>query len=326
VGAGRRVQAQPQAAHLDHDVGLGDLLAVGDGGGQHLHHAGVALDRGHRQRLLAAGAHAREQPAHGRQQHVGLAQRRQHLLDVAQEGRVGPDHQHPAPGQTLAVGVEQVGGPVQGHGSLAGARPALDDQHAGKVGSDDAVLLGLDGGHDVLHPAGAAGREGGQQGRLAGEALALGLAQRLGVEHVVLDPQDGAAAGAQVPAADHAGRGGPGGPVERLGRGGAPVDQQRFPVVVEQSKAADVQVAAVGAVEPPEAQAVLGRVQLGQAAAVPGHEGVPVDPGLDVAAAVIAQGPLQLGPGALAQGVEAPVQQRHVGLFLFQLSGEILHP
>ena len=81
-----------------------------------------------------------------------------------------------------------------------------------------------------------------------------------------------------------------------------------------------------GEVQPAEAQAVLGRVQLGQAAAVPGHEGVPVDPGLDVAAAVVAQGPLQLGLGALAQGVQPPVQQRHVRLFLFQLSGEILHP
>jgi hypothetical protein len=129
-----------------------------------------------------------------------------------------------------------------------------------------------------------------------------------------------------VSAADHPGRGGPGGPVERLGRGGAPVDQQRLAVVVEQPQAADVQVAAVGPVQPAEAQAVLGRGQLGQAVAVAGHEGVPVDPGLEVATAVVAKGPLQLGPGAFAQGIEAPVQQCHVGLFLFQLSGEILHP
>jgi hypothetical protein len=85
-------------------------------------------------------------------------------------------------------------------------------------------------------------------------------------------------------------------------------------------------VAAVGPVQPPEAQAVLGGGQLGQAAAVPGHERVPVHPGLEVAAPVRPQGPLELGLGPLTQGVEAPVQHVHVGLFLLQLSGEVLHP
>ena len=79
-------------------------------------------------------------------------------------------------------------------------------------------------------------------------------------------------------------------------------------------------------VQPPEAQPVLGRGQLGQAAAVAGHERVPVHPGLEAAAAVGRQGALQLGLGPLAQGVKAPVQHVHVGLFLLQLSGEILHP
>jgi hypothetical protein len=111
-----------------------------------------------------------------------------------------------------------------------------------------------------------------------------------------------------------------------LGRGGAPVDQQRFAVVVEQAHPPDVEVGAVGPVEAAEAQAVLGRGQLGQAAAVTGHEGIPVDPGLDVAAALVAERPLQLGLGPLAQGVQAPIEHRHVCLFLFQLSGEILHP
>jgi hypothetical protein len=215
---------------------------------------------------------------------------------------------------------------VQGHGRLAGAGAALDDQHPGEAGADDPVLLALDGGHDVAHAAGAAGREGGQQGRLAAEPVALGVAQRLQVEDVVLDAQDLPAPGPEMAAAHHPVAVGPGGPVERLGRGGAPVDQQRLAVVVEQPEAADVQVAAVGPVQPPEAQPVLGRGQLGQAASVPGHERVPVHPGLDVAAAVVAQRPLQLGLGALAQGVQAPVQHRDVGLFVFQLRGEILHP
>ena len=85
-------------------------------------------------------------------------------------------------------------------------------------------------------------------------------------------------------------------------------------------------MAAVGVVQPPEAEAVLGGGELGQPPAVPGHERVPLDPGVDVAAAVVAQRPLQLGLGPLAQRVQPPVQHGHVGLFLFQLSGKILHP
>ena len=85
-------------------------------------------------------------------------------------------------------------------------------------------------------------------------------------------------------------------------------------------------MAAVGVVQPAEAEALLGGGELGQPPAVPGHERVPFDPGLDVAAAVVAQRPLQLGLGPLAQRVQPPVQHGHVGLFLFQLSGEILHP
>jgi hypothetical protein len=69
------------------------------------------------------------------------------------------------------VGVEQVRRPVQRHRGLAGARPALDHQHARQVGPDDPVLLALDGLHDVAHPAGPAGVEGGQQRRLAGQLL-----------------------------------------------------------------------------------------------------------------------------------------------------------
>src|SRR4029453_18428271 len=153
------------------------------------------------------------------------------------------------------------------------------------AGADDPVLLALEGGHDVGHAAGAAGREGGQQGGLAAEVVALGVAERVQVEHVVLDPEDLPAPGPQVPAADHPVPVGPGGPIERLGRGSSPVDQQRFAVVVEHPQTADVQVAAVGPVEPPEAQAVLGRGQLGQAPAVAGPETLPVHPGPELAAA-----------------------------------------
>ena len=60
--AGRRVQAQPQPAHLDHDVGVGEPLAVGDGRGQHADHARVALDGGHLDRLLGGRGHPGNSP------------------------------------------------------------------------------------------------------------------------------------------------------------------------------------------------------------------------------------------------------------------------
>ena len=75
------------------------------------------------------------QAGHGGEADAGLPQRGEHLLDVAQEERVGPDHQDALALQREAVGVEEVGGPVQGHGGLAGARAALDHQHPARAGS-----------------------------------------------------------------------------------------------------------------------------------------------------------------------------------------------
>ena len=66
-----------------------------------------------------------QQPVEGRQQHAGLAERGQHLLDVAQERRAGPDDQHAGPREPLPMGVEQVRRPVQRDRGLARARAAL---------------------------------------------------------------------------------------------------------------------------------------------------------------------------------------------------------
>ena len=121
---------------------------------------------------------AREHVAEGGQQHAGLGERRQHLGDVAQEGRVGPEDQHALLGELGAVGVEQVGRAVQRHRGLAGARAALHDEHAGQPGADHLVLLGLDGLDDVAHPAGAVGGQRGQQRGLAGHVLAAARRRR----------------------------------------------------------------------------------------------------------------------------------------------------
>ena len=190
------------------------------------------------------------QPGDRRQGDPGLAQGGQHLLDVAEEQRVGPDHQHPLALQGEPVGVEEVGGPVQGHRRLAGAGAALDHQDAGQGRADDLVLLALDGGHDVAHVAGpglARGRPAGRPGppRASPSVHQAGAVRPRPVrsptstsagpvagagEVLVLDPDDRAAPDGQVATAGQALGIEPGGPVEGLGHRGPPVHDQRLVV------------------------------------------------------------------------------------------------
>ena len=60
--------------------------------------------------------------------------------------------------------VEQEGGAVEPDRRLARARATLDGHQPVERGPDDLVLLGLDGGDDVEHLAGAGPLELGQQG------------------------------------------------------------------------------------------------------------------------------------------------------------------
>ena len=155
--------------------------------------------------------------------------RGQHLLDVAQERLVRADEQHAAAGDALAVRVEQEGGAVQRDRGLAGARAALDDEHAGQRGADDAVLLGLDGGDDVAHAAGAVRVEGRRSARPRRRRTVerRPRSSAVEVEHLVLEADD--ACGPSVERCRRrttpCGAAG-GGLVERLGRRRAPVDEQ----------------------------------------------------------------------------------------------------
>ena len=260
------VAVQPHPLLLDDqlDRAARHLLAVADRRGDHTRHLRAPLDLGDLGRLGPAGVEAGEQLPDRAEHDAGLPQRRQHLADVAQERGVRADDQHAAAGEPVAVGVEQVGRAVQGHRGLAGARTALHHEHPGRRGPDDAVLLGLDRRDDVAHPPGPPGGDRRHQGRLAREAgAAAGRGRVVEVEHLVVDRQDLAAAGAQVPPAAHPLGRGRGGGVERLRRGRAPVHQQRLVVVllVEQAQPPDVAPLPRLRVEPPERQAVLGRAQ-----------------------------------------------------------------
>ena len=169
--------------------------------------------------------HAGEQVAEGVQHHVGLAERREHLADVAEEGGVRADHQDAATLQGAAVRVEEVGRAVQGGDGLAGTRPALDDEDPGQVGADHPVLLGLDRGDDVGHPPGArAGHRRDERG-LAGQRAFVFIGQFVQIEYFVVDAGDLTEPRVDMAAADKANRVARGGGVESPCGGGAPVDQ-----------------------------------------------------------------------------------------------------
>ena len=272
-------------------------------------------------------------PGDGGQGDAGLPQRGKDLLDVAEEQRVGPDHQHALALEGEAVGVEQVGGPVEGHRRLARARAALDHQHPGQRGPDDLVLLALDGGDDVGHPARPGPVEGGQQGgraadgqvaqdQLARRAVAAVRTRRTPPASASVRPSAPDRAEALVLQADHPaaleGQVAPehqalgvaaGGPVERLGDRGPPVDHQGIVVGAVDGQPADVEGlgvrlrrrrrplagrrcrSAVGPpvvrspsshpVDPAEGQGLVADVQLLEAGQAGADDHVPLGPGLE---------------------------------------------
>ena len=150
---------QRQAHPLDLDLarGPGDSLQAPYRPLEGLDPQRAPLDLGDAGVLLRRGPHPWNQVADGRGDHTRLTQGGQHLLHVTQEGARRAHQQHARALQALALGVEQVGHPVQRHRRLTRPRASLDHEHAPAGGGDDSVLLGLDRGHDVSHSA-VAGR------------------------------------------------------------------------------------------------------------------------------------------------------------------------
>ena len=98
-------------------------------------HAGLALQPGHAGGVLGPDLHAVDEALDRGQGHAALAERRQHVLDVAQEQGVRPDDEHPLALEGEPVRIEKVCRPVQGHRRLARARAALDDHDPGELRS-----------------------------------------------------------------------------------------------------------------------------------------------------------------------------------------------
>ncbi|MGB8380004.1 MAG: hypothetical protein WCG47_01940 [Dermatophilaceae bacterium] len=159
---------------------------------------------------------------------------RQHRTDVVEEGRVGPDDEHSGAREPVPVRVEQPGGPVQAHGGLAGPRRALDAHGRRRIGPHQLVLLGLDGRDDVSHRP----DPGAFDLLLQDRAVLRGLGRVL--EVLVLVCRELAAVDAEPASAGHSERVGPGGPVERTGQLGPPVDDDRVAAFVAHVPPADV--------------------------------------------------------------------------------------
>ncbi len=130
-------------------------------------HLRSALQRRDLLAVVPAGADGGEERSSGGHQRIRLAERRQDLLDVAQEHRVGPEHEYPTRREAGAVGIEEIRGAVERHGRLSCSWAALYDERSGHVRTNHLVLLALDGRDDVAHVARALPRECRQQSGIA---------------------------------------------------------------------------------------------------------------------------------------------------------------
>ncbi len=266
--------AQPDVGPVGldpHRLG-GRLLVEPDGRVDRLHQVRGRLQAGHvrvglRRRCGSLG----DEIPQGAGLHALLAEAGQHVGDVSQVGLVRADEQHAAPAVPQArIGVQQVGGAVQGHHGLPRPRAAVDDESAPGSRPDDGVLVGRDGAEHVAHLRRPVAAQAGDEGGLVVER-GVPLEPVRG-EHLVPVVAD-LAAGPAVPAAAGQAHGvGVGRPEERLGRGRAPVDQQPAAAAVGEPEPSDIdRLGAVRADNPAEAQV---QAEAGQGAQPGSH---PVD-------------------------------------------------
>ncbi len=248
----------------------GCLLVQPDGGLDRADHRDRRLQRrdgwvplGHRRAAL------RHQVAQRAGPHALLAEAGQHVADVRQVGPGRPDEEDAAAAVVEPrVRVEQVRRPVQRDDRLAGARSAVDDECAARPGPDDGVLVGLDRAEDVPHPCRAGRPEGGDERRLVVErGVPL---ETVGREHLVPVVGDLPESPPVPAAAEQPHRLGVGRAEERLGGGGAPVDEQPAAGPVGEPEPPDVDRALVGD-HPAQAQVEV------EAAQRPQPGGQPVD-------------------------------------------------
>ncbi len=201
------------------------------------------LDRRHLGGVEAGCGEPVDEVAESAQRDGLLTEARQHAFDVRGVGGRRPDDEDAAVLEAASLGVQQVRGPVEGDHRLARARATGDLGDTPRGRADRLVLVALDGRDDVAHLAAAAAGEGGDECAVAHDDDVVG---RLGHHEVVLDADDGGAFAPQDPAPHDAHRVDRGRPVERGGRGRAPVDDEGLVLVVADAEPADVADLAVG--------------------------------------------------------------------------------
>ena len=167
------------------------------------------------------------------------------------------------------MGVKQIGGPVQCHHGLACARPTLNGVHAGHGGTDDVVLLGLDGADDVAESPCAGCLKGGNKGTLPFQPGAVPVSEPFEVsEQLILEAQHGAPSAHNVTPALQAHGYRTGGPVEGLGYRSPPVHHDRILLFVPDTDPTNVEYATPGLgllVDPTEDQRGVAQVQVVEA-------------------------------------------------------------
>jgi hypothetical protein len=240
--------------------GNGDLGARGPL--EHGRHDRPALDASRGDGVRSRDLDPRDgQVADGALLHGSFAERGKHVGDVVEEDPVRSDDQHAFTGQHAAVLEQQVGGPVQSDGGLPGPRTTLDDEGTFERSTDDVVLLGLDGGHDLPHRSTAGGTDLGQDGvRDAARDI-----RSVRVVEMLVEVRGEPAVGQREAAAQaQAQRIVDGRPIEGRRHRRTPVDDDGLVALVLDVPAADVPPVPCLLVEPAEEVARTGLSQVGQ--------------------------------------------------------------
>ena len=228
--------------------GRGD--ATPDGPLEHLRHPPVSLEGRDRGQIGVAGGRGEllDRPLLDRV----LAERREHLLDVADERRARAEHQDAA-AREVGEREQQPGGAVQADGGLAGAGTALHHERAVVRSGDDVVLVGRDRRDDLPHLADPLRID------VAEDRLGQGVLRRAR-ELLVDEPGDALLVDVEAASPDDAHRRARTRLVEGAGRRGAPVDDERLAVGVGEEMASDVErvAAAVVHVEAAEVERAAG--------------------------------------------------------------------
>jgi hypothetical protein len=154
-----------------------------------------------------------------------------------------------------AVCVQEVGSAVQRDGRLSCAGAALHDNNATEGRANDLVLLGLNRGDDVGHPASPGTAECFEQCGFADEYDIVAVRLPRQVKDLVVDADHAATPRQQVSTANQTKWLTGGGPVERLGYGRAPINDERLTVFVVDGDPPDVKGLAVDPVNAAETQA-----------------------------------------------------------------------